>query len=209
MRIIDQSYEIIDPEDLHSDVPQILRLIEQAGRTSYKSVQTDDLTNTKQFISRLIERGHESVLEHGGMTVKFITNRGVTHELVRHRLASFTQESTRYCNYSQDRFDNQIMVIKPVGIETGTKLYESWATACEICEWYYLKMLEDGTTPQIARAVLPTCTKAEIVVTANWREWRHILKLRTAQDAHPQMRALMQPLLNELKEWLGCLFDDI
>ena len=209
MRIIDQSYEIIAPEDLHSDVPRILRLIEQAGRTSYKSVQTDDLTNTKQFISRLIERGHESVLEHGGMSVKFITDRGITHELVRHRLASFTQESTRYCNYSQDRFDNQITVIKPVGIETGTKLYSSWATACEICEWYYFKMLEDGTTPQVARSVLPTCTKAEIVVTANWREWRHILKLRTAPDAHPQMRALMQPLLNELKEWLGCLFDDI
>lgn len=210
MKVVNQSYQILTTLDDRT-IPIILRGIEEAGRTAYKSIQTDDLTRTKLFIQQLIESAHESVLEHGYMTVKFITDRGVTHELVRHRLASYTQESTRFCNYSKGKFGNQVTFVAPTFVtdRPNEKVFQTWKKSCEDAEKRYFELLDSGCLPQDARSVLPTCVKAEIVVTANWREWRHILKLRTASDAHPQMRALMTPLLEELKENLGCLFDDI
>jgi len=184
-----------------------LKLIELAARTCYKSEHKITQDSWKELVSKLIELGHESVLEHSLITVKFICDRGISHELVRHRLASYSQESTRYCNYSKNRFHNQITVIKPFYL--SGKQYKVWKQCMLECEKTYFKLLELGCKPEEARAVLPNSLKTEIVVSANIREWRHILRLRTSKRAHPQMRELMIPLLQELKEKVPVVFDDI
>lgn len=153
--------------------------------------------------------GNCAMIEHSSLSVKFIVDRGVSHELVRHRIASFAQESTRYCNYSKDKFDNGVTFIKPFFFEEGTEKYSAWTGAMDIAEMSYLKLIELGATPQEARSVLPNSTKTEIVITANYREWRNFFKLRTAKAAHPQMREVTIPLLKELKEKLPIIFDDI
>ena len=205
MKIINASYKIETP----FDGAEILKRIEKAGRTCYKS--EDRITNesAKSFVRMLIERGHESVLEHESITVRFICDRGISHEIVRHRLASYSQESTRYCNYSNDRFRNKITFIKPCFLEEGTGGYKLWKQAMFIAEKEYFELLNLGCTPQEARSVLPSSTKTEVVMTANLREWRHFLKLRTAKAAHPQMRELTVPLLHELQERIPVVFDDI
>lgn len=188
-----------------------LRLIEKAARTCYRSEDkcTDDGESVMRLEAKLIESGHEAMLEHSSLTVKFVCDRGVSHELVRHRMASFAQESQRYCNYSKGKFNHQLKVICPPDIQEGTDAYNAWSCAMVVCENAYFRMLETGVTPQIARSVLPNATATTIVVTANYREWRHILRLRCAKDAHPQMRELMIPLLRELKNKIPVLFDDI
>lgn len=232
MKIINAGYEILRPNPL--DGIAELKHLELCARTAYKSEDkiTEDGESAKRMIKRLIESGHESTLEHGGMTVKFTVDRGVSHEIVRHRLASYTQESTRYCNYSKDKFGNEITVIRPCFFEDypvietdedgyicniqteviqtqGFQKYYSWFEACETAEEMYFYMLNKGGTPQEARSVLPNSLKTEVVMTANWREWRHFLKLRSAPDAHPQIREVAIPLLNELHEKIPVLFDDI
>lgn len=211
MKIIKPSVEIISQYDGLSG----LQLIERAGRTAYKSEPkiTDDSAIT--FTKHLVDRDHTSVLEHYGATVKFICDRGVSHELVRHRLASFTQESTRYCNYSHDKFNGEITVILPsffdtdMGTASNSLVYDEWKLACERTERSYFKLLEMGATPQQARTVLPNSLKTEVVMTANLREWVHFLKLRTAKDAHPQMRELAIPLLGMFRERTPVIFDGI
>lgn len=205
MKIINASYRIETP----IDGKQILKRIEHAGRTCYKSEDHITEESAKAFVRKLIERGHESVLEHESITVRFICDRGVSHEIVRHRLASYSQESTRYCNYSGNRFGNQITFIKPCFLEEGTGGYKLWKQAMFVAEKEYFELLNWGCTPQEARSVLPNSTKTEVVMTANLREWRHFLKLRTATAAHPQMRELTVPLLHELQEWIPVVFDDI
>lgn len=208
MRIVEQKHTIIS--DISEGGVRELQTIELAGRNAYKSENTDgDFNKTKLFVRGLIKRGHESVLEHSYLTVMFTTDRGVTHELVRHRLASFTQESTRYCNYAHGKFGGEITVVKPVDISEKDPAYQFFISSCRESEYMYMSMLRAGCTPQQARCVLPTATKADITVTANYREWRHILKLRTASDAHPQIRALMLPLLHELQDRIPVIFDDI
>ena len=159
-----------------------------------------------RFTSQLIKRGHEAMLEHGVTTVKFTTNRGVTHELVRHRVASFGQESTRYVKYDNVEFVRPVWwAKKPLGQKV-------WTAAMKVTEWAYRALLKIGWLPEEARDVLPNALKTEIVVTANYREWRHILKLRaigTTGKPHPQMRALMLPLLAEFKEKLPAVFEDL
>lgn len=157
----------------------------------------------------IIERGHESVLEHVSLSVRFIVDRGVSHELVRHRIASFSQESTRYCNYSKECLGSEITVIEPCFWERGSYLWSSWECSCETAEMWYFKLLREGATTQEARAVLPNSLKTEVVMTADLREWRHILRLRTDKAAHPSMREVMVPLLAELKERVPVIFDDI
>lgn len=162
----------------------------------------------------IIKRGHESVLEHVSFSVRFTTDRGVSHEIVRHRIASFSQESTRYCNYSSDKFGGDVTFIIPTFFEEshlkdGDKKYEKWVEEMMSIEKTYLNLLKDGATPQEARTVLPNSLKTEIVVTMNLREWRHFFKLRTAPAAHPQMRELVCPLLSEMKELLPAVFEDI
>jgi len=149
------------------------------------------------------------ILTHKTITVKFITDRGVSHEIVRHRIASYSQESTRYCNYSKSQFNGEITVIEPCFLVPGTEGYDMWYRACQMAEQYYFSMLDWGCSPQEARAVLPTCLKTEIMVTANVREWLHILKLRTDSAAHPDVRKLMKPLLQEFASLMPKYFNTL
>ena len=205
MRIIKPSYEILDV----IDPEQVMKKLELAGRVCYKSEGKIKEGSAERFLRNIIKNGHESVIEHFSFSVRFICDRGVSHEIVRHRLASYSQESTRYCNYSKDGFGSEITVIKPCYLDEGTRSYLMWLRACKTAEKHYFWMLESGCTPQEARAVLPNSLKTEIIMTANLREWRHFLKLRTAKNAHPQIRELALPLLRELQELLPAIFDDI
>ena len=194
-----------------------LQFIEKAARTCYKSEDkiTENGESAKALIKQLIKSGHEAMLEHSSLSVRFVVDRGVSHEIVRHRLFSFAQESTRYCNYSKDKFENEVKFIKPYFFpENSEKIqlssrYDWWYYACKKAERAYFRLLEMGATPQEARAVLPNSTATEIVVTGNYREWRHFLRLRTEKAAHPQMREVTIPLLNELKRRIPIIFDDI
>jgi thymidylate synthase (FAD) len=225
MKIIEQSYEILSPAahcgcgESGRGFPNAgfireARLIELAGRTAYKSEDKISDTSYDAFIRRIVKRGHEAVIEFGTMMVKFITNRGVTHEFVRHRLCSFLQESSRYCNYSEDRFGNEITVIRP----SAWSAWNDW----ERCVWEesmlnaergYLTLLKKtpqrGLVPQQARGVLPNDLKTEICVRANFREWRHIFRLRCAKNAHPDIQALLVPLRDTCIQMLPCVFADL
>ena len=215
MKVIDAYYSIIDPDlddPEQKEIKKIYRKLERIGRICYQSDALGTDESAENFIRRLISRGHDAMLEHASMTVIFTVDRGVSHEIVRHRLASFAQESTRYCNYSQGKFGNEITVIHPFYLEGNTYAYDAWLQAMNKAEQYYFAMLKEGYTPQEARAVLPNSLKTQIAVTANMREWRHILKLRAAGTTgkpHPQMLEVMVPLLNELREKMPVLFDDI
>ena len=195
MRIIEPSFEII--KDCVN-----LRTLERIGRVCYKSEDRITEDSAEGFIRRIIQNGHESVLEHGSVTVQVVCDRGVSHEIVRHRMFSFTQESTRYCNYAEGRFGGEIAVIDPVFWEDGGELYELWRVAMEVCEEVYLYMLSLGATPQQARTVLPNSLKTELVITGN-------IRLRTAPDAHPQMREIAVPMLEEFSRRWPVVFEDI
>ena len=205
MKIIKPSARIVSSVD----GDEILKRIEEYGRVCYKSEARITEDSAKRFVENLIKRGHESVLEHISVTAKFVCDRGVSHEIVRHRLASYSQESTRYCNYSKDDFGSEITVIEPCFLVPGTEGYKLWEGACLVAEQMYFKMLDWGCTPEEARAVLPNSLKTELVMTANLREWRHFFKLRASPAAHPQMRELTVPLLGEFKEKIPVVFDDI
>lgn len=205
MKIINASYEILTP----INGAQILKNIELAGRTCYKSENkiTDD--SARSFVRGIIAKGHESVLEHQSLSVRFICDRGVSHEIVRHRLASYSQESTRYCNYANDSFDNELTFIKPCFWSNSNQDMLHWQAIMLGIEQMYMKFIRTGSTAQEARCLLPNSLKTEVIMTANLREWRHFLKLRTAPEAHPQMRELTVPLLAELKKRIPVIFDDI
>lgn len=208
MKVIQPGYEIVDPINPND----IYRKLERIGRICYQSDENITDESAEKFIQRLIKRGHEAMLEHTGMTVIFTVDRGVSHEIVRHRLASFAQESTRYCNYSKGKFGNEITVIKPFYLDERSVEYGEWEKAMKATEKSYLNLLSLDCTPQEARAVLPNSLKTELAVTANMREWRHILKLRAAGTTgapHPQMAEVMVPLLKELQEKLPAIFGDI
>ena len=205
MKII-KPYYVIEDE---IDAKRIMLGIERAGRTCYKSEGRIGDGSAEKFIAGIIKRGHESVLEHEKVTVRFICDRGVTHEMVRHRIASFSQESTRYCNYAQDRFGSELTFIKPCFWEDGSENMKTWEETMQYIESAYNKMIADGAKPEEARSILPNSLKTEIVVTMNMREWRHFFKLRTAPAAHPQIREISIALLKEFKEKLPVLFDDI
>jgi len=199
MKIIEQTHEILSLPD------QGLQLLEQAGRTCYKSEDKITRDSAEKFVDMLVRRGHHAMIEFGDIMVKLITNRGVTHELVRHRHCSFAQESTRYVKY-----DGDMEFIMPVWL--GTSTFEQtiyWREAMAAAEVYYKRLLNEGWSAQKAREVLPNSLKTEIVVKANIREWRHIFNLRCAKDSHPQMVALMRPLMAELKTMIPIVFDDI
>lgn len=205
MKVISPSFEIMFPVD----GAEILEQIERAGRACYKSENLITDNSAEGFVRRIIKSGHEAVLEHVSITLKFICDRGVSHEIVRHRLASYCQESTRYCNYSKDSFGSEITVIKPFYLTEGTPGYEFWKDACEVAESAYFDLLEFGCTPQEARAVLPNSLKTEVVMTANLREWRHFFRLRCSQAAHPQIREVATPALRRLNELIPAIFEDI
>lgn len=204
MKIINPYVEIMTPLDGHN----ILKHIEMCGRVCYKSEDKISDTSAAAFVAGIIKRGHEAVLEHFNITVKFICDRGVSHEIVRHRLASYCQESTRYCNYSKDGFGGEIAVIKPCYLTEGTPGWDIWRDACKCAEDAYFDLLNFGCSPQEARAVLPNSLKTEVVMTANLREWRHFFNLRTAPAAHPQMREVANMLLNQMRAMMPVVFDD-
>lgn len=221
MNIINASYEILTP--ISKDGITELKHIERIGRVCYKSEGriTEDGESAKKFVKMLVTNGHEAMIEHSTLSVKFTVDRGVSHELVRHRIASFAQESTRYVNYSLNKFGNEINVInikdgialdnkmKNLDANTIGMIIAEWMSAMEDAEKHYMRMIELGATPQIARSVLPNSTKTEITVTANYREWRNFFKLRVPEAAHPQMREITIPLLHELKTLLPVIFEDI
>ena len=198
------------------DAISILRSIELYGRTCYKSEDRITTDSAAKFVGMLIKRGHESVLEHEKLTVKFIVDRGVSHEIVRHRLASFSQESTRYCDYNK----GHITFIIPDWYDIEPGIYDRvigcdpihcqvWMRSMLDSEKSYMALRTEGLRPEQARSVLPNSLKTEIVVTCNFREWRTIFRQRTAMAAHPQMREVMRPLLNELKAVIPEMFYDI
>lgn len=203
MRTVSASYEIMTP------LEGLLEHVERCGRVCYKSEDKIADGSAEAFVANLIKRGHESVLEHASISVRFIVDRGVSHEIVRHRVAAYSQESTRYCNYHSERFEGEVSVIKPLYLQEGTRAFAVWRDACIDAEAAYFDLLDWGCTPQEARAVLPHSLKTEVVATYNLREWRHFLRLRTAQAAHPQMREVTRPLLKELQERVPVVFDDI
>lgn len=221
MKVIKPQFEFLRPADNEEARRDALRAIELAGRTCYKSENKITDESAPNFVKMLITRGHEAMLEHASMSVKLICERGITHEIVRHRVASYAQESTRYVNYSKNRFGKEITSIDISGgleydpvtskldADQKAAIIEEWLAACEDSERHYMKMLELGATPQIARSVLNNSVKTEIVVTANMREWRHIFSLRADTPAHPQMRELMLMLLEESAKRFPELFGDI
>lgn len=196
MKITEPTVEFIT--DLKELDPTV---IVDAGRTCYKSTKPSyTKEDIDSFIRKLIKSGHESVLEHLSFTVKFITDRAIANELVRHRIASFSQESTRYCNYSKDKFDMQITCLYPSHItdDFDKQLID---LSYQESEQTYLKLLARGVAPENARCVLPLGLKAELVMTANIREWRHVLKLRTDSAAHPDARRLCNEIYDELTKY--------
>ena len=212
MKIVNASHEVILPyRDWKTAHDTILRMIEKAGRTCYKSEDKITPESASKLVRNIIKHGHEEMWEHASLTVRFIVDRGVSHELVRHRVASFAQESTRYCNYSQDKFGNEITVVRPLWLKDGLAK-DLWETACENAESSYFRLLEEGWTPEEARTVLPNSLKTEVVMTANMREWRHFFRLRALGETgkpHPQMEEVALSLLSDLQIHLSELFDDL
>jgi len=213
MKVINASHEVILPyPDWKTAHDTILRMIEKAGRTCYKSEDKITSESASKFVRNIIKHGHEAMLEHASLTVRFIVDRGVSHELVRHRVASFAQESTRYCNYGQDKFGNEITVIKPLFFDENSKQYAIWKNAMFEAEAYYFNLLSCGVSPEQARCVLPNSLKTEVIMTANMREWRHFFRLRALCETgkpHPQMKEVAYSLLCDLQKYLPEIFDDL
>lgn len=199
IKIIKPSFIIEDKIDGRT----ILKNIEKYGRVSHKSEGNITSDSAKKFIQKLLSWGHESVLEHEKITVRIICDRGITHEIVRHRIAAYTQESTRYCNYT-----GLIQFIQPLFFKQNTQKYKIWHQSCKIAAENYNKLIKLGATPEEARSILPNSLKTEIVVTYNLREWRHVFEMRCQKAAHPQMKEVMIPLLKEFQKKIPLIFDD-
>lgn len=204
MKIIKPEIEIED-----FDGTQIMQNIERACRTCYRSEESITEDSYKKLLTNCINRGHESVLEHEKITVRMICDIGVYKDLTRHRFASFSIESTRYCNYGKDKFNNEIKFIEPCNIEKGTTEYEQWFNIMNIIEKAYNEMADLSCTPDQMRMILPHSTAAAVTMTANIREWKHILELRCSKMAHPAIRQLLIPLLLIFQEKMPEIFKDI
>lgn len=205
MKIIEPSFEFLTIIDGQA----VLKSIEKIGRVCYKSEEKITNDSAYSFVSRIIKSGHESVIEHEKITVKVICDRGISHEIVRHRIASYSQESTRYCNYSDETFGKELTLIRPFFWNTDKEKYSLWLDTMQKIEKNYNNLIELGAKPEEARCILPNSLKTEVVITMNLREWRHFFKLRTAPKAHPQMLEITIPLLRKMKEQIPVVFDDI
>ena len=233
MRIIKPYFEIETPID-GAHATAILKHLEKCARTCYKSEHKITEDSAADFVRKMVRvKKHESTIEHSSATVRFICDRGVSHELVRHRLAAFSQESTRYCNYCKEQFGTDLTFILPLWYDDMFYAYEdrwlplgngmgsapfdakllarrnAWMRGCDATEREYKIMIENGAAPQEARDVLPNSLKTEVVMTCNMREWRHVFSMRTPPNVHPQMGQLMRPVLAEFKKHLEPLFGDI
>ena len=205
MKIINPSVMLEDEIDGQA----ILKKLERIGRTCYKSEGNIKEDSAEKFVKNIMNRNHMSVIEHESISVRIICDRGVTHEIVRHRIASYSQESTRYCNYSNDKFGNELTFIKPCFFDEGSEGYEIWEKSMQNIENEYMELIEVGAKPQEARSILPNSLKTEIVMTMNLREWRHFFKLRCDKAAHPQTREIANMILKEFKEKIPVIFDDL
>lgn len=205
MRIIDPYFEIID----EFNGLEMLKKIERYGRICYKSENKITTDSAEKFVKNILKNGHESVIEHEKISVRIICDRGVSHEIVRHRIASYSQESTRYCNYCDDKFGNELTFIRPIFWENDVEKMSIWEKNMQQVEYEYNRLIELGASPQEARSILPNSLKTEIIVTMNLREWRHFFKLRTSKRAHPQMKQIAIALLEKLKQNIPIIFDDI
>ena len=209
MRIINPSVKLEDS----IDGQEILKKIEKIGRVCYKSEGNITEDSAERFVKNIMNRNHESVLEHVSISVRVICDRGVTHEIIRHRIASYSQESSRYCNYSNDKFGNELTFIKPCfwnneNVHRAFE-YKLWKSECERIEQTYFTLIRNGATPQEARSILPNSLKTEIVMTMNLREWRHFFLLRCDKAAHPQMREVAYLILDLLNQNIPIIFEDI
>ncbi len=208
MEVIAPSFTILTPDPTTFDRGAMLRRIEAAGRTCYKSEHCITDESAEKFVRKLIDSQHESVIEHESVTIRIVCDRGVSHEIVRHRIASYSQESTRYVNYGK----RGMTVIDPRGALPSLReerAFHRWLDAMEDAEDAYNELLSLGCTPQEARSVLPNSLKTEIVVTYNLRQWRHFFRMRCAKAAHPQMREIAVPMLREFRQLFSPLFDDV
>ena len=187
---------------------KIMKNIERACRTCYRSENLINEDSYKKLLKNCINRGHESILEHEKITIRMCCDIGVYKDLTRHRFGSFSIESTRYCNYGKDKFDNEIKFINPCNMDKK-ELFNEWYSSCIEIEQRYMNMVKLGATPDQMRMILPHSTAAEVTMTANIREWRHILDLRTKKMAHPAIRQLLIPLLLKFKEDMPELFNEI
>lgn len=209
MLIIEPSFEILTP--FSKGGMEELKLIEKVARTCYKSEDqiTEDGESAKKFVRMLVRRGHDAPIEFSFAAVRIVCDRAIANEIVRHRLFSYAQESTRYCNYSKGKFSSEITVIRPSSIEEGSTAWKAWKRGCEDAEDAYFELIAAGETPQIARDVLPMSLKTELNVGGNYREWQHFFRLRCASDAHPQIREIAIPLLRAFQSAIPIVFDDI
>lgn len=205
MRIIEPYFEIM--EEING--LKMIERIEKYGRICYKSEGKISDGSAQKFVKSILKNGHESVIEHEKISIKIVCDRGVTHEIVRHRIASYSQESTRYCNYFDDKFGKELTFIRPVFWKNDRDKMSIWEQSMQKIEDEYNMLISLGAQPQEARSILPNSLKTEIIVTMNLREWRHFFILRTSKRAHPQMRQVSLKLLLELKKIVPVVFDDI
>lgn len=205
MKIIQPAFSVEQPLDGF----QMLTDIERYGRICYKSEVKGTEESAKTFVAMLLKRGHVSVLEHEKVTMRLICDRGVSHEIVRHRIASYSQESTRFCNYAKDKFGGELTFIRPCFWPETDQRYALWRDQMALVEQAYLRLIAAGAMPEEARSVLPNSLKTELIMTMNLREWRHFFKLRTSPAAHPQMREIAIPMLVFFREHIPIVFDDL
>ena len=205
VKIVNPSVELITP--LNGE--EILKHIELCARNCYKSEDKITADSARKMVKKLLEMGHEAMIEHYNITVKLTTDVGAYKDLTRHRHASFAIESTRFCNYSKGKYGNELTFIKPCHIPEGSELYNLWYQTMEMIEKQYLAMSAAGAAVDQLRMLLPHSTKADVIMTANLREWRHIFKLRCAPAAHPTVQQVMKMLLSKFKKELPVFFDDI
>ena len=202
MRIINPSFEIINRPNGH----EVLRHLELCGRVCYKSEDAISDESAERLIRMMLERGHESPIEHFSVSVRIICDRGVSHEWVRHRIASFSQESTRYCNYQKSKFGSELTFIRPYFAEEGSKLFDIWKSSMQQAETAYFEMLNCGAKPEDARSVLPNSLKTEFICTMNLREWRHFFRLRSPHTP-PCAKSAFRCCTN-FKKWFPCFLTD-
>lgn len=200
--LISQKVELLNIS--HTDP---IRFLEKVARTCYKSENLIQHGSAERLIRNLIEKGHEAMLEHVTITVKFTTNRAIANEIVRHRMASYAQESTRYCNYSKDTFGKNLKFVLPMDIdmESYTKIFDLYLKIEEL----YLTLIKSGITPEMARGILPLDLATELIMTANLREWRHFIKLRGSKEAHPQIRSLTEDLVEQFQDRIPIIFNGL
>lgn len=203
MQIVKPSFKIIDRPTRE----QACKQIERIGRVCYKS--EDKITNNScyDFVRMLKKKGHLAMLEHVSATVKWIIDRGTSHALVRHRIGAFAQESTIYCDYTRGKFGGEIAVIMPDEITTAEQT-ATWIEAMSVAEFAYKQLREQGLPAKIARAVLPTCTKTELVTTFNLRQWMHVFEVRQDPADHPLTRKVTGEIYKNFIEWLPEIFED-